>query len=78
MSSEERYRPLVQALTIARALTQEPWQTVYTLADRHDLSVRTVLRYLAALRAAGITVESRQAAEGRSLEYRIPKRAWRL
>lgn len=73
-----RHRVLIQALTLARLLTREPWQDLPTLQERFGVSRETILRQFAALRAAGFTVERRMVAGSKRAQYRIPRSAWRL
>lgn len=73
-----RHRVLIQCLTLARLLTREPWQDVYALAAQLGVSRETILRHLAALRAAGIATERRTDPATRMVQYRVPRSAWRV
>ena len=69
MSDADRNAQLLRLLHIVRDLDRLGGLSIYDLAERHGASIRTIIRYLEALRQAGVPL----------IEERDGKRKrWRL
>lgn len=71
--SDARYRVIVHALTLCRAIAQEP-RTRAELAELLGMHERSVRRIIDALVDAGVPIkQTRRANTGWPMEYSAPK-----
>jgi len=70
-----RTRVVVQALNIARMLSDGRWRTLRELAAEIGVDPRTIRRTIYALERAGVDIE-RAERDCRTLEYRLTPTAW--